>query len=154
MTSSTRALRMESIVQEVDRILHPGSSMKPTEYRAKFDWHRDGTRVECKYAKLLWNNYFKRWTCRFSGIKLALPGVRSSAYFDELLLAIYSPRGIHVFRHNGTFGVSTNGKDTVHYGFSITVTGPVGQEDACSALDVILTKFEAGGCKQLARLLW
>ncbi|CAE8646940.1 unnamed protein product [Polarella glacialis] len=154
MNPSNRALRIELIAQEVDRIMNPSSTVKATEYRAKFDWHRDDIRVECKHGQLVWNKNLNNWRCMFSGIKLALPGVRSSAHFDDLFLALYSPRGIDIFRHAGQFGLSTNGKDTPHRGVNVVVGGPRGLEDILLALEVMTAKLEAGGCKRLATVHW
>ncbi|CAE8677511.1 unnamed protein product [Polarella glacialis] len=154
MISSRRALRIQMIVQEVDRIMHPFSTVTATEYGAKFDWWRDDIRVECKYAQLLWNKTLRTWRCLFSGIKFAFPGVRSSAHFDDLLLAMYSPRGIDIFRHTNEFGLSTTGSFTAHRGLDIVVSGPRHQEDVLLALEVATAKLEAGGCKRLATVHW
>ena len=53
---------------------------------AAYDWQRDGRRVACKSAQLVWEDSTQCWKLRFSNIKLDA--------CDELLLAAYTPEGV------------------------------------------------------------
>ena len=73
--------------------------------QAAYNWRRDGQRVACKSATLTFDQATDRWLCNFQKIKLipddgAEGGVEgATAAFDELLLALYTPRGLHVYRY-------------------------------------------------------
>ena len=64
---------------------------------------------------------------QFKHVKLAAPD-QAEAAFDELQLAVYTPEGVHLFRHDLRAGVSTNGKATAATGRQITFYGPSRQE--------------------------
>eukprot|EP00933_Yihiella_yeosuensis_P058911 TRINITY_DN5968_c0_g2_i1.p1 TRINITY_DN5968_c0_g2~~TRINITY_DN5968_c0_g2_i1.p1 ORF type:complete len:404 (-),score=47.36 TRINITY_DN5968_c0_g2_i1:102-1313(-) len=154
MSSSLRGRRIEALVKEVDRLLHPSSVFGPPAKDLSFDWLRDGLRIECKHAKPYWDTHGQRWCCKFVGIKFAFEGHRSSAWFDELLLAVYTPTGIHVLRHNGSFGISTAGAYSRTGGLSVNVYGPVGVRDVAAALQFMFDKLQKGGCKMIAAISW
>eukprot|EP00933_Yihiella_yeosuensis_P058910 TRINITY_DN5968_c0_g1_i1.p1 TRINITY_DN5968_c0_g1~~TRINITY_DN5968_c0_g1_i1.p1 ORF type:complete len:404 (-),score=50.69 TRINITY_DN5968_c0_g1_i1:136-1347(-) len=155
ISSSLRGKRIEALVYEVDRLLHPSSVFgPPAKQESSFDWLRDGLRVECKHAKPCWDAYARVWVCQFLGIKFALKGYRSSAWFDELLLAVYTPTGIHIFRHNGSFGISSAGAASRTKGLVIKVYAARGVRDVAAALQVIFDKLQKGGCKMIAAISW
>ena len=66
--------------------------------KAAYDWQRDGRRVACKSAQMRWNDSSQRWMLQFHTVKLDA--------CDELLLAVYTPEGVHLFRHDGRAGLS------------------------------------------------
>ena len=116
MSPQLRGLRMQRIVWKIDKLLHSRSffehcsnehtcsgSMRG-QNNASVDWIRDGKRVEAKSTQLSFSKCQQAWLCQFSAIK--------HDCFDELLLAIYSPRGLDVFKHDGFFGLSTRGVAT------------------------------------------
>lgn len=74
--------------------------------------------------------------------------------FDELLLGLYSPRGVDVFVHNGVFGYSTTGKLLESGGHCVKIYGPQGIDDWSTSLDIIMLKLDRSGCKRLASILW
>ena len=158
MSSQLRGVRLQRVVWEIDKLLHSRSffahcSNEQTcsgglrgQHNASVDWIRDGKRVEAKSAQLSFNKANKTWLCLFSGIK--------HDCFDELLLAIYSPRGLDVFKHDGFFALSTNGVATDTCGKSIYVGAPSGELDPLRALQFIEAKLEANNCPRIARIFW
>eukprot|EP00933_Yihiella_yeosuensis_P027355 TRINITY_DN21239_c0_g1_i1.p1 TRINITY_DN21239_c0_g1~~TRINITY_DN21239_c0_g1_i1.p1 ORF type:complete len:401 (-),score=32.88 TRINITY_DN21239_c0_g1_i1:33-1235(-) len=154
LSNSARGHRIEELVFEVDKILHPEAAFKRCEYRASFDWLKGDIRVECKHGKLFWDKSNQTWICNFTRIKQAFPGIRSKSCFDELLLALYSPCGVHLFKHNGTFAITKVGSKTSVSGMNVRVYGPSKQQDVRIALGAILQKLEAGGCTALAFISW
>jgi len=113
---------------------------------ASYDWLRDGKRVACKSAQLGWKAGTERWALLYCSIKLDA--------CDELLLTVYTPEGMHLFRHDGRAGLSTNGKATAATGKNIVFVGPVHEPDWRKSLGEILKKMEAKGCTRLAFVKW
>lgn len=158
MSSQLRGVRLQRVVWEIDKILHSGSFFEHCsdeqtcsgglrgQHNASVDWIRDGKRVEAKSAQLCFSKSDQIWLCRFSGIKLER--------FDDLLLAIYSPRGLDVFKHDGFFGLTTRGIATETSGKSIQVRAPTGELDPLRALQFIEAKLEANNCPCIARIFW
>lgn len=89
----------------------------------------------------------------FAGIKLARLTKRS-VLFDELLLGLYTPRGIYIYRHDMYFGVSSCGVATAEAGYSIQLYGPCGTLQWDHALSAILRKLDESGCKRVALVQW
>ena len=158
MSPQLRGLRMQRVVLEIDKLLHSRSffehcsnehtcsgSMRG-QNNASVDWIRDGKRVEAKSTQLSFNKCRQAWLCEFSGIK--------HDCFDELLLAIYSPRGLDVFKHDSLFGLATNGVATGTCGMRIYVQAPFGELDPLRALQFIEAKLEANNCPRIARIFW
>ena len=158
MSPQLRGLRVQRVVLEIDKLLHSRSffahcSNEQTcsgtirnQQSASVDWIRDGKRVEVKSAQLTFDACRQTWRCVFFGIK--------HDCFDELLLAIYSPRGLDVFKHDGVFALSTRGIATETSGKCIFVRAPSGELDPIRALKFIETKLEANNCLRIARILW
>ena len=120
---------------------------------AAYDWQRDGRRVACKGAGLRWDGSTERWKLQFSAVKLATAGGRDAA-FDELLLAAYTPEGVHLFRHDLRAGVGTAGVSTAAAGNQITFSGPRNERDWRVALGEIRGKMVDKGCRPLAFVPW
>ncbi|CAE8587190.1 unnamed protein product [Polarella glacialis] len=164
--TSLRGNRLQSIACDVDHILNPSSlfTLAGEDLRScgrrrganqgKFDWCRDGRRIEFKSSQVQWQDKAKRWICHFRHVKFAIAGMPADANFDDLWLGIYSPFGLHIFRHCGTFGVSRSGIRTDVLGSSLLLRAPSGQQDMSSALDIMFTKLELAGCQHLATVLW
>ena len=68
-------------------------------------WLKGSQKIRAAPAKLKWVPSQDRWRVRFVDLRLAIQGVRK-AKFDELLLTIYAPNGVYVYKHDGEFGVS------------------------------------------------
>ena len=145
--------------------LHPGAVLEETvagervdvtrrgPNSAAYDWQRDGRRVACESAQLVWKSDAERWKLLFDNVRLATVG-GSDAAFDELLLAAYTPEGVHLFRHDLRAGVGTAGVSTAATGKEITFAGPMHEPDWRVALDEILGKMKARGCRRLALVPW
>ena len=73
---------------------------------------------------------------------------------DELLLAAYTPEGVHLFQHDRRAGLSTHGKSTAATGKQIVFYGPKHEPDWRVALGEILEKVKAKGCRRLALVPW
>ena len=158
-----RANVLTSVVREIDTSLHPDARIedavpgtriddsKRGQHQAPYDWQRDGVRVACKSAQLTWHVSKRLWEVRFSEIKPA----GAEGEFDELLLALYTPRGVHVYRHDLRLGMSTSGKATEATGRTIQVHGRCDVESWQSALDgAILPKLDERGCERVAEVRW
>ena len=113
---------------------------------AAYSYQRDGRRVACKSAQLTWDDSNQRWKLQFRAIK--------PEACDELLLAAYTPEGVHLFQHDGRAGLSTNGKSTATTGKLIQFYGPSNEPDWRVALPEILEKVKAKGCRRLALVPW
>lgn len=156
LSSALRGLRIQKLVWEIDRLSHIGSTFSDCatertvrgsirgKHTASADWIRDSTRVEVKHSQLRFCKNF--WHCRFLNVK--------PDCFDELLLAIYSPRGLDVFRHNGILGLSTTGVRTETHGMLVEVQGPRAELDPIRALQAIEAKLKANNCPHIATILW
>lgn len=165
-SSTSRGKRIEAIVQAVDRdhlhMLSPMCSGAAQPFpricaqapNASFDWLRGALRIECKSAQLVWKKSSKRWSFTFSNVKFEFPPVRPTALFDELLLALYTPIGVHIYRHDFKLGVSTVGKATSSQGHHITFCGPRGEEDWRRSYSVIFGRLQASKCELLALVTW
>ena len=158
MNPQMRGKRVEQIVFEVDQLLCPGAHFslpqdeltvagtRRGESRLSFDWIRNGKRIETKQSQLTFNTGHKIWHCCFHNIK--------SGLFDHLLLAIYSPEGIDIFNHNGSFGLSTSGIRTEASGMKVEISASRNEWDPLKALGIIKAKLEANNCPHVASIVW
>ena len=64
--------------------------MQRSSSNAFGDWSRETVLVELKSSSFLLGKQRATWTCRFMQVK--------RNFFDQLWLAIYSPRGIYLNR--------------------------------------------------------
>ena len=99
-----------------------------------YDFMIGGRRVEAKSSQLKWNSHMKHWKTHWQNIK--------RDEYDDLLLILYSPVGVHLFLHDHTYGVSTNGKSQHACGGTVVVRGPCNEPSISEAMDVILKKME------------
>ena len=164
LASASRAKVLTEFARQCDAARHPDAAFADAEpgedvngnrraqNQAPYDWQRDGRRVACKMAQLTWVRSSKCWQLLFQEVKLPREGEREAA-FDELLLAAYTPEGVHLFRHDQRRGVSTNGKSTAATGQQIGFVGPKYEPDWRAALPVILDKVGDTG-DRLAFVLW
>eukprot|EP00415_Alexandrium_ostenfeldii_P004732 UN4732 len=162
---SARGRRLEHLTRLVDGKLHPGVGIQDPQLgarttahqrhsgSARYDWLRGEVRVECKSSQLYWIQTRCEWHCNFTNVKFAQPGLGEHA-FDDLLLALYTPLGIYIFRHDFALFVSSAGRRTSARGHNIQVSGPRGEADVNVALQAVLHKLSSGGCKQLALIEW
>merc|ERR1712167_537933 len=100
---------------------------------APYDYLSNGRRIEVKSAQLSWNVSSNRWGFKFFKVV--------SNNHDELLLVLYTPRGIYVYEYNGNIGLTCNGRGSTDFGQkNIEIWGRKYQEDWERALDRILQK--------------
>ena len=154
----TRGKVLTGYARRCDADEHPGAVIedavageavdgrRQAQNNAAYDWQRDGRRVACKGAQLKWNGGNQFWELKFSAVKLDA--------CDELLLAAYTPEGVHLFRHDGRAGLSTSGKGTAATGKEINFVGPSNEPDWRVSLREILDKMEAKGCRRRAFVRW
>eukprot|EP00927_Polykrikos_kofoidii_P008112 TRINITY_DN13360_c0_g1_i10.p1 TRINITY_DN13360_c0_g1~~TRINITY_DN13360_c0_g1_i10.p1 ORF type:complete len:441 (+),score=37.66 TRINITY_DN13360_c0_g1_i10:85-1407(+) len=166
LSPKARGDRIEELVRAVDATIHLDAHIEEPvvdfgvdgrrrcKSSAGYDWRRNGRRIECKSGQLRWCRVHRVWKVYFSGIKMALEGVRPSPAFDELQLALYSPSGVHILEHNLRFHVSTAGNTTSFAGHCVVVSAETGDTDYSRCLDVIRQKFLVGGCKEIAFVTW
>ena len=110
---------------------------------AEYDWLCDGRKVQCKSGQMCWVESHKTWRAQFNGIKLSL--------FDELILVLYSPSGLHFFTHDCKSGLSTCGVRTACDGLRLVVYGQRGLTDWREAEGALLNKLQDSG-QRLAHL--
>ena len=158
MSPQLRGNRIEKLVHRIDQTLHPSSSFsvpcdeltfsgtKRGQNTASVDWIRDEKRVEAKHGKLSWCKSRQLWQCTFNHIK--------EDCFDELLLAVYSPSGLDVFKYDGAFGMTTNGRNTKIKGKLVRIRAPRGELDPLIALQCIIAKLVGNSCQHIARIVW
>lgn len=162
-----RALRIRSVVRRVDAIVNPVARLgmaTPQFLRwfannrgqePTYTWQRGDAQVKCKCGQLAFDSALSRWKVVFTGIHKSV-SLTSNASVEELLLGMYTPRGIYVYRHDSHFGLSKRGMCTAVAGFSVQVYGPAdaGVEDWNVALDAILQKFDNSSCVRIALVQW
>ena len=153
MNPALRGLAVERIVMELDHRINSSSifaepgpedaidGSRRGKHRASYDWIRDGKRIEVKHSQLSFAENRRHWYCTFSKVK--------STCFDELLLAIYSPRGLDIFKHDGSYALSTSGASE-----DIWLRAGTRALDWPSALQTIEAKLESNGCPRIAQILW
>ena len=170
-SGAARGNLLTAIAREVDQRLHPAAAVADPlpgirmdgklrgSHQAVYSWRRDDARIACKGAQLKWDRASRCWEARFSNVKLGYAGSRPSSgevlarprEFDELLLALYTPRAIYVYRHDLLLGVTRAGKRTASSGHHIKLRGPRGEEEWSSALDgTLLPMLDASGCEPVA----
>lgn len=153
MSSSLRGKRIEQIAYKVDQILHPGSIFSTGH--SVVDWVRDGLGVEVKHGQMIYDKKETRWRCNFSGIKCAFDHVREQDSFDELWLVVYSPRGLHFFKHPGrNNGYVEAGLRTDSFGHCMLIRAPRGSFDFAAALEAVMQKIKDIGCQLFVEVLW
>ncbi|CAE7945001.1 unnamed protein product [Symbiodinium sp. KB8] len=152
---TVRGLRVEALAFEIDKMLNAPARFRrsPSEKTAasclkgmpafSCDWLRDDIRVEVKHSRLHFDESRGRWLCCFANIKTASATSGAAQMFDELWLAVFSPRGLHFLKCSGTFGATLAWRSE---GARFCVYGPAHEPDVHSALTTILDKMTEGGC--------
>ena len=158
MSPKLRGNQIEKLVLRIDQMLHPAgcfsvlcgeftvSGGKRGQNTASVDWIRDEKRIEAKHGKLSFSPSRQFWMCTFYSIK--------EGCFDELLLAVYSPKGLDVFKHDGAFGMTTDGRRTEILGKRVRVQAPCGELDPLIALQCIIAKLVGNNCQHIASVVW
>ena len=165
VSESLRGRCLEAVVREIVQELSPASEVSSPppskccngretgKSQRPCDWIQSARRVECKSAKQSWDRCSKRWRFVFGGIKQGDQTMLFD-FFDDLLLALHTPRGLYIYRHNGSLGLSRKGVATKVSGCQIRLSGPAGVECWQQALDEILRKLDTSGCQRMAFVDW
>ena len=111
--------------------------------RTRSDFVLEKKRTEVKSAQLTWNKSKKYWKAEFKHIK--------KDEYDILYLVLYCPFGVYVYKHDGAFGISTNGKSQEAEGGSVNVYGPCNLASIEEATEVVKTKM-GQNCSRLLLL--
>jgi len=98
-----------------------------------YDFMIAGRRVEVKSSQLSWDSHRKRWAMRLTNIK--------RDEYEDLVLVLYTPVGVHLYLHDHTYGVSTNGKLQHARGGTVQVRGPQNVPSISAATDAIRAKM-------------
>lgn len=104
------------------------------------DFLVDNDRSEFKSSLMIWVKSREGYELKFEGVKPEL--------HDKLLLAWLTPRGVHLFEHDGKSGLSTNGKETESNGSKIQMYSPKGKKGyrvASAAERFLLKNFNSWG---------
>ena len=153
MNPALRGLAVERMVMKLDQLIHPNcifaepgpeeaiDGSRRGKHRASYDWNRDGKRIEVKHSQLRFAESRGCWCCTFGGVKRTC--------FDELLLVIYSPRGLDIFKHDGSYALSNSRASE-----DICLLAGTRDLDWLSALQTIEAKLESNGCPRIAQILW
>ena len=81
--------------------------------QSSFDFYVNDRRCEVKSSQLNWDKYAKRWTAQFNTIK--------RDKYDDLYLALYTPFGIDIYKHDDVLGICTHGKSQESTGGCVKV---------------------------------
>lgn len=158
LNPQARSSIIKKLGRAVDALLHtsarfedhlPGiciSGAACLRCRAAYDWSRDGLQIRCKSAQMCWSKSDQRWGLSFHGIRLKEIG--------ELILVLFTPRGLHIYRHRSKFGISSSGLRSVVHGDKIVLRGPAGELGWSIALDAMLHKLDSSPCEFLAVVEW
>ena len=157
---------LSRLVRDLDESVHPLADFSTVvKHEEATDWYRDGQRVGLRSASLTWHSVAPRkvdkcsddtpgivgtgrWLARFTRV----PPPRANVV-DEVYLALYDPEGIHVYRHDGVFGLTSSGRLTPIAGQQIQVYSGMGVRGWRAALELyILPKFKASGLDRLGYL--
>ena len=101
---------------------------------APFDFYLKRRKCEVKSAQLTWNKDSKRFEAHFANIK------RNE--YDDLYLALYTPSGVYIYKHDDKYGICTNGKQQESRGGCIQVCAPCNESSIEVATHVVLEKLK------------
>ena len=88
---------------------------------AVYDFSLNQRRVEVKGSQLRFLASVGRWEVTFRGVKVKHSGAAESDVFDELYLVLFSPRWLHLVKHDLRTGISRAGRETEYYGYKIAL---------------------------------
>ena len=62
--------------------------------------------------------------------------------YDDLYLALYTPFGVYIYKHDDKYGISTSGKQQESCGGQIQVCAPCNESSIEVATHVVLEKLK------------
>ena len=149
ITPTRRGTVIETVARRFFARLYPGSRVEDpipghrcdgrrrALHCAEYDWLFDGRRTQCKSAQMCWSESKGTWRANFCGIKLHA--------FDDLVLVLYSPSGLHLYTHDCKSRLSTRGVATAHSGLGLNMYSARGMVDWREAEGVLLKKLRQCG---------
>ena len=124
------------------------NGMKRSTHNAEYDVLFGGRRVELKSAQLCFNR--SRWEVTWRGIKLHFPTYRNKPAFDDLYITLLTPGGLHLFKHDLSTGVSTDGQRTEQLGHIVRLSGSSKDSSWTAAAERIIHRLCCkGSCLDL-----
>eukprot|EP00966_Prymnesium_polylepis_P272148 6287940-Prymnesium_polylepis.1 len=162
LATTTRGNVLKALARSIDEQKHADAAFADAlagdrvdggrrgPHQAAYDWLRtSGTgskRVACKSSQLRWNG--RRWMLQCSKVKLPFEG--GEGEFDELLVVLFTPRAVYVYRHDLQLGVSRAGAATAVTGHQIQLYAPADALEWAGALDELLARLDQSECVRLA----
>jgi hypothetical protein len=109
------------------------SGKKRGRNSAPYDFLVGDQRVEVKTAQLTWDTFTNYWYASWRSVKVN--------EHDALYLALYTPSGVYIFKHDGKFGVSKDGRTQSTLGGKIKAYGPYRESSISKATEAVLEKM-------------
>ena len=100
--------------------------------QGKCDFKIGRKRIEVKSSQLTWDTSNRCWAAQWQHVK--------PAEHDDLYLALYTPSGVYLYRHDGDYGVTTNGKKQESSGGVVQVYGPCNERCIARATAIVREK--------------
>ena len=116
-----------------------GRNMAPCDFKIR------RKRVEVKSAQLTWNPSQHYWVAKWHNVK--------PDEHDDLYLALYTPSGVYLYKHDGDYGMCTKGKRQASLGGGVQVYGPRNETSIARATAVVCQKL-AGHIESIAHLTY
>ena len=128
---------VEEITGEKSHKPDPGTTLtgkKRARTSAPFDFYLTSRKCEVKSSQLGWDKDKKCFRAKFSNIKQNM--------YDDLYLALYTPSGVYIYKHDDKYGISTTGKTQESCGGKISIWAPRNEESIDVATNVVLDKLK------------
>ena len=146
LSGSERGTILENVVRQVleeitgEKTYDPDSGTtltgkKRARNSAPFDFYLKSRKCEVKSAQLKWNKDIKYFVAQLQKIKRNM--------YDDLYLALYTPSGVYIYKHDDKYGISTNGKSQESRGGYIEVAAPRQEESIDVATNIITDKLKS-----------
>lgn len=156
MTPCARGVLLERVARaHLEDLLHLATEDAPSGRRVDgrkrgrnqttCDFLMEGRRIEVKACQLKFETSRRRWRAHWQNIK-------RDAH-DVLFLVLYTPLGLFLYKHDGTFGVCTAGKSHASCGGSVDLHSLHNVESWETALSYIRARLETA-CALVAHLTW
>ncbi len=117
--------------------------------QAEYDFLLDHKKSEVKSSQLLWNS--RKWRFLFHGVKFPHMMSWNTSSFEDLYLVLFSPKWLHLVKHDLQTGISRAGLQTESVGYQINISGSANSLCWEESLQTILDKLcTQGGCSLIA----
>ena len=110
-----------------------GAGHKRPRTSAPYDFGLRGRRIEVKSAQLNYDKSHRYWQAMWQNLK--------SDMHDDMYLALYTPSGVFIYKHDGTTGVTSGGKAQEAEGGQVQVYGPRSEKSIERATAVVVDKM-------------